>query len=242
MERIPSLPLSSIDDRIKKACQVPRIQAVLKYLPFGGGGGAKPPLHPPYVCWYDSCESCGPWTVDPNFSCSPDIVDFKECGASLVFICTANVNDKHCSIPISNCATYVGFWARIVFPASPNRAQRYQVRTSVSGSWFGACFINFGESPVPKYAAILEAWDGDLHTGTWTSFVPNTWIWVELRKVSTTSYAWYLDGVQKVGLSTHYDLGDFVNFWLQQNYGSEPWGTGKIDYLRVADREEYPPA
>jgi len=82
MQRIPKLQPSAIDERIRKACQVPKLNSFWKYL-LPGTGGVKT-LHPGYVCWYNSCENLGDWTFSAGVDASIDTADYKENVGSLL--------------------------------------------------------------------------------------------------------------------------------------------------------------
>lgn len=229
---LPRLQPSSIDERIRKACQYPKTNAVLRYLPRGGG---VKPLHPAYVCWYNSCEDCDDWWIEA--ACSLDTVDFQENIGSLLF-------DERATLDIPSVEAeceYVGFWLKI--PSIPG------TRTIQVGLWtsLGYAKIEFVRtSPAITFQNIF-ATDSDFWSGSKLDYSAHIgyWRWFEIytHYDSASGYSDFSirrNGVAKGGSASL--LGDVGTPQIFKKWDTYYRTSMKFDYVRVADRYEYPPA
>jgi len=199
-------------------------------------------LHPDYVCWYNSCEKCGDWTLESPGTCSLDTVDFQENIGSLLFSQGASIN-----IPsLAAGCLYTGFWlkfesadgiitidvgvltdapglggyAKVEFAqTSPANLTFQNVFRTPDSFWSGSKYDYTAHVGYWRWWEILAYWQG----------VPNQSNFVVRR-----------NGVEVGGSATLLgNVGTYVTLKKDDVYSHRSM---KFDYVRVANKWEYPPA
>jgi len=230
--KLPLFKPVSIDDRIRQHLKT---RAFWRYL-LSGIGGAKP-LHPEYVCWWDSCENLGAWSFTAGVSASIDTADYQEnVGSLFVDVPADSASDQNARLNGANfswCDEYLGFWAQI---AKPRYVEFFGVYldadnlmdfyTTTGDTW--ACRV--------RYAAAENTYNTEV------SYLPlGTWFWLEIRKNPAGEYRFRVDGVEKWILAqTDFGTPTLFMATCRRQVGVDH--AVKVDYVRVADRFEYPPA
>jgi len=189
-------------------------------------------LHPDYVCWYNSCEDLSDWTIDATITPSINNITFQEDKGCLQLLFPAAAKTAKLT-SISACDKYWGFWVRFKDNAP---TIFYLTLFGTPATYFVNWYIS---------AATAGKWAFQVgHTtgGTWglsdITIVADTWYWMELYYDAGTKYWFAINGDLKWTYTTPGIVGDFSAFWARNQGGADK---ALIDYLRLADRYEYPP-
>ena len=193
-----------------------------------------PPWPPSYVCWYNTCENCADWTkVGTDISCVLETILKQQGTGSLHITCPANKPADKIYIVPDDCDNYFGFWMR--FPT-------YNVQFFVylwSGSNYAGWVFSFSGTNL-VYQVIY--WVNG-HTHTWPAVVisQNVWHWFEIWfNADRTNIYFTIDGVSVGSVSGLPAFGSFSKFQIENRQDYQ--GTNLyVDYVRIADRQEYPP-
>jgi len=195
------------------------------------------PLHPSYVCWYNSCEKCGQWTLSPNATCVVDTVNFKENIGSIKITNNTDGVYDYTTLPAPMCNDFLAFWFRhhpYDIDYTDNTYAFFDGSNYIG--WRTRWTTQFGyEMFAQGYIAGYGSWGG----ATPFTFSPDTWYWLEVQKTAN-SYDYKRDGVTMLsagpGATWPFTASQF-RFSHDRKLG-DAW----VDYIRYADRFEYPPA
>lgn len=192
-----------------------------------------PTLHPDFICWYNSCENLPDWTIDPLITASINNVTFQEKAGSLDldFPNTPKVNVT--LTPVSNCDQYFGFWVRFV-GAVPSS---FYLRLKGTGDWYCIFWSITGGG---NWNLNVEHSGGSSGTDSTVLIVADTWYWMEIWIQDGVRFLFRINGTERKDLYTGGTIGALS---LLQIHNTDLMGGGHIliDYLRLADRFEYPP-
>jgi len=201
-------------------------------------------LHPNYVCWYNSCEDCGEWNVNPAHACSVITDDFKEHTGSLQLMNETPSpwnGGLYTTLPLTECDVYFGFWAKWHNVLNPNNL--YMTRMGVWGGTDYAILYFRTVSGELKWGWSAHV-DVDTATGGDQPYTLGTWLWFEIRlRRLDRMLEFYVNGVSVgkwiYGVGYVFDAFDSFKVWQVGN--QYRMGTIRLDYIRMADRFEYPP-
>lgn len=240
--RLPQFKVETIDERIRRSNMSLIAKAFWKHgiMRRAMGGDS---LHPNYVCWFNSCENLATWTIDPAITASVDTIDKQEAGGSTQLSRLTSVTGDKYSYPTSQniCDIYFGFWLQVVYPGQLFDGGDVMKRNTVEGSYQTA---QWRYKDTTTFNLYQVTFNGTNLTSTLSpAFVYNldTWYWIELLHSPPSSSYLRVNGVL---LST---IGHTINLTanLRLEHRVENalvLGTCKIDYMRLANQYEYPPA
>ena len=173
------------------------------------------PLHPPYVCWFNSCEKLTDWTIDTGMNGSIDNADKMENTGSLALdVPIGTAGFLKATLPFPVCDEYWGFWAQI---SKTRFSERFSFVVDAD-HWYK--FYTRGDD---KWGVVLGAWH-----------------WLEIQRIDEDSTAFYIDG-DHVWTIFGTPIGIPVQFKVEFYRQAAVAHGVKVDYVRQADRLEYPP-
>lgn len=191
---------------------------------------AEAPLHPDYVCWYNSCEELTDWTIDPEITASINDTLFQEDKGSLDLVYPSDAYHYARLTPVSNCGKHWGFWIRCE-NSVPLTCEPFIFGTLAPTTYYIQFYIYGG-----KWAFRVNRPGGPASSVSDVTIEADRWYWMEVFYDVGIGYFFRIDGVPKWNFATSGALGDFSLFYLK-GYNDHLL----IDYLRLADRYEYPP-
>jgi len=197
--------------------------------------------HPSYVCWYDSCEDCSVWTLNPHHTCSVDAVDFMEYQASIGIYGPdlALPEDGYNSYaPFTDCDRYRAFWAKAPLMSPPPMygslayAMFWKDALNFLGWRFSYDGVNYTLGPIASV-------EGVGYGGSLEPYNPSAWDWLEIRSyVGVSEFS--RNGVVKWTWTRGIEKNNLTQFRIKQP-NSFYMGLIKLDYIRASDRWEFPP-
>jgi len=190
-----------------------------------------------YPCWYNTCESCNDWTLDPELSCTLDSINKKQGDYAVKISKGAAVGsgDTFASKLSAQCAQYFGFWVRAYLPAQ-NRG--WNVSVYKDANHYAGVDLYF-ISPLTKPQLRFRIYVEDSSVSAWIDINSLQWYWVEVS-VAAALTRFYLDGVHKwdyAGAVAYPAVSVKVTGYKHLD-ASDVW----LDWLRWYDTEEYPPS
>ena len=208
--------------------------------------GLEPPpcSHPDFVCWFHNCDTFEDWNIHGQHDFTLITTDKKECRKSIRIISPNQAlpfnGDWVSWLPIpSQCDNYWGYWIKAPMTNAGGAHARI--------GWFESlaigddyAFVNWTWTALfgYRYSFSVRVAGVNLSSG-WFAFVPTTWYWVEIRKTGT-SFFLFVNGVQKSTLIFVAAAQPMTTFQVRHVNGG--WmGMVYLDYVRIADRYEYPP-
>lgn len=206
-----------------------------------------PPLperHPTYVCWFNRCENCNEWTINSHHTCEVITTDKKENTGAIKLTCpTQNLEADEgwidrLMLP-NDCEYYKGFWVKAPLGHDGSIADIGFYESEVWPYDFALVRFNYSIAQGYRYALISRQNNTTLGPAVWFNYNPDEWYWIEIRNWNGT-VTLRVNGViraSNVHGGTH---NPYTRFLVTQPYGY--WfGTLYLDYIRIADRYEYPP-
>lgn len=193
-----------------------------------------PHWHPSYVCWFNSCEDLDDWTLDPGVVASINTLIHQEGAGSVEFSMPAAAVEAW--KPVNYCDEYFGFWVRI--------------KDSVPAGFRFNLYAPYPTFWVRWYMHAPNFWGLAINhsLGLWSfnsGVVVNAdqWYWMEYYRewiAPNWRYHFLIDGVPIVIFATGGTIGSYDRFEVMNRVVYGAW-TALVDYLRFADRQEYPP-
>jgi hypothetical protein len=223
----------SIDQRIRR--NAPFLsRAFWKYGLVRRALGGEKALHPDYVCNYNSCENLADWTLGSGVTGSIDSSVFQENVGSLKLDIEAGLDRTIATLNLAQCNWYRGFWFRENFGDGTS----IQIRFGAANGYHRINAYRSGATHQIRQEYYTSN-GPDNYTGPYRNISPNTWYWIELADEAGTAVL-YINGVYS-------DSGSRVatvtaTYILAQVYPLSTAGPIWLDYIRYADRFEYPPA
>jgi len=190
-------------------------------------------------CWSNYCEDTVGWTVDPLFTLAVDSTRKKQGSSSIRFYKPYNsgINARVCSLDITDCDEYLGFWFRPELLAD-GILEIYVQKTSDSA--YAGINVSYNSPTAVSIQLISWAPGLSVYAGPFKAGLNNDWNYIELRFWrSQVVIEWQLNGVWQ-GALAGYNVRDYDKYRV--------WGMGyypayylNIDAIRVGDMYEYPP-
>lgn len=186
---LPSLQPSSVDERIRKACQYPKINAVRRYLPRGVSAGI-----PKITYWSNSCDSLVGWTTSGH-GWSISTADKVEGTGSLQSYCQdAAGYAQHGVSPSPSLPSiyWYKFWIHVfAWPGTTGRYSQHYMRSN--GILWGVRLHDMAGAGMQ-----WRVWIAGGETSAPSESKIHTWMRVKIRVEDNVGLSLYVNDVFKV--------------------------------------------
>lgn len=205
---------------------------------YKGNNNMTPPDPNLTVCWLETCDSCTPWTLDPELTCSADVTIKKEGKASVKISKGAAGTAKKIEALLSSpqCGPWFGGYFRANVPTKPTGWNILLKKTDET--YVGITYVFMDPHTTPKFYAFIYDPEKGYGESSIVDYTNETWEWIELKIIDTTVEVW------RNGSKFHtflgwpiYPVSEIEIATRNEHKAEDIW----VDYLRWSDTQEYPP-